>query len=323
MMTSRRDFLAAAAISGTVFSSLAQEAFPVKPIRWFVPWVAGTPGDFVARIVGEQMAKDLGQPIVIENKAGATGTAVIPEVLRQPADGYTLYYLGAASLLGPMLYPNANIDFAKQFSAVGGLDTVASVVVVGNEKPYESLADLVAAARSKGESMTYASAGNGSPPHLVTEMFKQATGIKLSHIPYAQVGQAMTDVISGRVDLMFLGAPLAIQQVNGGRMRALAVTSAKRMTQLPNVPTVDEAGTKGFSFVSFDGILVRRGTPEPVIRRLSDSLQTALSSTQVRDAFAKGGLEVMQMNPSQFFAYMNAESSRFLAAAKAAGIRID
>jgi len=112
MLTSRRDFLAAAAISGTVFSSLAQEAFPVKPIRWVVPWVAGTPGDFVARIVGEQMAKDLGQPIIIENKAGATGTAVIPEVLRQPADGYTLYYLGAASLLGPMLYPNANIDFA-------------------------------------------------------------------------------------------------------------------------------------------------------------------------------------------------------------------
>jgi tripartite-type tricarboxylate transporter receptor subunit TctC len=323
MGTSRRNFLAIAAISGTALSTLAQEAFPVKPIRWVVPWVAGTPGDFVARIVGEQMAKDLGQPIVIENKAGATGTAAIPEVLRQPADGYTLYYLGAASLLGPMLYPNANIDFASQFSAVGGLDTVASVVVVGNNKPYENLADLIAAAKAKGEAMTYASAGNGSPPHLVAEMFKQSTGVKISHIPYAQVGQAMTDVISGRVDLMFLGAPLAIQQVNGGKMRALAVTSAKRMSQLPNVPTVDEAGIKGFAFVSFDGILVRRGTPDVVIQRLSDSLQKALASAQVRDAFAKSGLDVLQMNSSQFSAFMNAESSRFLAAAKAAGIRID
>ncbi len=301
---------------------LAQSQYPTKPVRVIVPWVAGVPSDVATRTVVERMAEDLKQPFVVDNRTGATGTVAIPEFLRQPADGYTIFSLNSATLLGPVLYPNANIDFMRDFVPIGSIDTSASVLVTSASHPsIKSMADLVDAAKKQPDGITYASAGNGSPPHVVAEQFNQKTGVKLKHIPYAQVSQLVVDLVSGRVDVAFLGAPLSIPQVKGERLRALAINTVARSSHLPTVATFQELGIQGMDIRAFDGLLVRRGTPQDVIDRLSDSLQKALRNPAVQDTLQKAGLELLVMKGPEFSAHMQAESQRLTTLARQIGVR--
>jgi tripartite-type tricarboxylate transporter receptor subunit TctC len=324
MPTTRRAALVAtlAAFHATPEIAFAQ-AYPGKPIRVVVPWVAGVPGDVAVRALAERMNEDLKQPLVVDNKTGATGTVAIPEVLRQAADGYTLYNINSASLIGPLLYPSADIDFFRDFSPVGAIATSASILVTSPSLPYTKVADIVAAAKEKPDVLTYASAGSGSPPHMNAEQFKHEMNVRIKHVPYAQVSQLVLDLAAGRVDMAFLGAPLAIPQIKGGRFRGLAINTQKRAPLLPDVPTLAELGINNVDIRGFDGFLVKKGTPAAVIKRLSDSMQRGLTVPSVRETLEKSGLEVLSMPSDDFGRYLLAESQRLQALGRRVGVRVE
>ncbi|MBN8751805.1 MULTISPECIES: Bug family tripartite tricarboxylate transporter substrate binding protein [Variovorax] len=322
MKMNRRQAMAitGAALTAGSLPSFAQDSYPKKAIRIVLPWVAGTPGDTALRAVVERMSVDLKQPIYIDNKSGATGTAAMPEVLRAPADGYTLFHMNSSSLVAPLLYPAANIDYVRDFVGIGPFSSIFSVLATSTAQPFKTVPELVAAAKAKPGALTYASAGNGSPPHLVGELFKQAAGVDILHVPYAQVSQALADLTTGRVDMMFMGAPLAVPQVTGGRLRAVAVTSAQRLPWIPEIPTFVEAGYKDVVFRQFDGLLARKGTPQGVVGILGASLQKALATPMVQEVFHKNSIEVFSQSSQDFEKYLAVESVRWLSFGKRIGI---
>jgi tripartite-type tricarboxylate transporter receptor subunit TctC len=269
------------------------------------------------------MADELKQGFIVDNKSGATGTVAIPEVLRQPADGYTIYAMNSASLLGPVLYPSANIDFIRDFVPVGTIDTSASILVTSPSKPFNKISDIVEAAKAKPDSLTYASAGAGSPPHVVAEQFKIVTGTQIRHIPYQQINQLLADLTTGTVDIAFMGAPVSIPQIQGGRLKGLGINTKQRSKLLPDVPTFEEAGLKGMDIRAFDGFLVKKGTPQEVIKTLSESMHHALKQESVRQALEKSGLEVLDMQTDEFDRYLKRESDRLQTLGRQIGVRAE
>lgn len=323
MRLNRRHALAAILSSAASSTAFAQQAaFPSKPIRLLVPWAAGTPADLAARSVADLMGAELGQAVYVENKNGAAGTVAVPEVLRYPADGHTLYMLASASLVAPVLYPKSDIDFVRQFDAVGQVEWSYNIVCVSPDKPYRSVKELVDQIRNNPGRISYASGGNGTPPHLAGEMLNMQAGLKTNHVPYVQMGQAATDVMTGLVDFIVMGAAGALPQVKAGRLRALAVTSAKRMESLPDVPTMVESGFPEFVIRPFDGLLVRKGAPAQVVEKLNAALNVALDKPTVRERLATIGMEPVHSTPAAFARMMEEESARWIGLARRANLQI-
>src|SRR6218665_1316733 len=291
MPLNRRQTLAALLSTGFAGHALAQAPYPTKPIRLLVPWAAGTPADLAARAVADRMGAELGQAVYVDNKNGAAGTVAVPDVLRAPADGYTLYMLASASLVAPGLYPKSDIDFVHQFEAVGQAEWSYNIVCVAPDKPYRSVGDLVEKIRSNPGRISFASGGNGTPPQLAGEMLNIQAGVKANHVPYVQMGQAATDVMTGLVDFIVMGAAGALPLVKGGRLRALAVTSGTRATALPDVPTMVESGFPDFVIRPFDGVLVRKGVPAAIVAKLNAALNQALAQPAVKERMATIGME--------------------------------
>jgi tripartite-type tricarboxylate transporter receptor subunit TctC len=302
-------------------AAMAQN-YPSKAIRMVVPWPPGTPADVSGRIVAEKMSAALGQPIVVDNKPGAAGTIGMADALRQPADGHTLYLLSSASLVAPLLFPAQSIQFS-QLEPVGHMAWSYNVLVTPVTSALKGPADIVQTAKAKPGTLSFASGGNGTPAHLAGELFKQQTGTVTTHVPYNQFGMAIGDLIADRTNFMFLTASAAIPQIQGGKLKAMAVTGAKRLPALKDVPTMAEQGFGDFVLRSFDGMMVKVGTPKEVVERLNTELNKALNLPEVRDRLGALALETEPMNSGQFGTVIATETEKWQRIGRAAQIKAD
>ncbi|RIX78143.1 Bug family tripartite tricarboxylate transporter substrate binding protein [Acidovorax cavernicola] len=316
--------VAAAALAALLpASAMAQQAYPSRPVRLIVPWAPGTPADVAGRVVAERMSSGLGQTVFVENRPGAAGTVGLGEVLRQPADGYTVYMLSSASLVAPLLFPSQSLDLLKSLEPVGMTAWSYNVLVAPPGSPLGSPRELEAAAKARPGALSFGSGGNGTPAHLAGALFSQQTGSQLTHVPYNQFPMAVGDLLAGRLDTMFLTASAALPQIQAGKLRALAVTGARRLPGLPAVPTMIEQGYAGFELRSFDGMTVRSGTPREIVERLSDELAKAAASPEVRERLGTLALEPEPMTPARFRSVIAAESDKWLRIGRSAGIKAD
>ena len=303
-------------------SALAQDPWPAKPVRIIVPYPAGGVADLLPRIVGEKLSQKWGQPVVIENKPGASGNIGMAEAARAPADGYTMALAPAGNLtVNPTLFPNLPFDIAKDFTPVTNLAQVPNVLVAHPSVPAKSFRELVAHAKANPDKLNFASPGDGSGAHLAGELLKLEADVKMVHVPYKGLAPAVNDLLGGQVQVMFAGISTVIQHVKSGKLVALAIASPKRSPQLPEVPTVAESGLPGFEVVSWYGIVGRAGTPPAVIRKVQRDMAEALAAEDVRSKLAAQGLEPVGNTPEQFGAMIQAESRKWGDIVRRAGIK--
>ena len=326
MITSRRHLLAlSTAVAGTVLctGALAQ-AYPTKAIRVVVPFPPGGGTDIIARETTQKVAAATGWTFVIDNKPGAGGNLGVDAAAKSPADGYTLV-LGQTSNLAinPTLYAKMPYDSQKDLTPVVLVANAPLVIVTGVGTPYKTLADAVNAAKAKPGALNFASPGNGTVAHLTSEMFQKAGGVKTQHVPYKGAAQALTDVISGTVDLYMSSVPTLIGQIRNNKLRPLAVTSAKRVDDLPNVPTINESGYKGFDAVTWFGLLAPAGTPKEVIARLNAEFNKALQNPELRKKLGDEGADAAGGTAEQFAALIRDEIPRWGKVVKESGAKID
>lgn len=322
MQASRRLVLAFAAtlMSG---SALAQ-AWPSKPIRIVVPFPPGGGTDIIARETSERVSKATGWTFVIDNKPGAGGNLGVDSVAKSPADGYTLV-LGQTSNLAinPSLYAKLPYDPQKDLVPVVLLAQAPLVLVTGIGSKYKTLADVTAAAKAKPGQLNFASPGNGTVAHLTSELFQKAAGIKTQHVPYKGAAQALTDVVGGTVELYMSSVPTLLGQIKQGKLRALAVTSAARVDDLPDVPTINESGYKGFDAVTWFGLLAPAGTPKDVVAKVNAEFNKALKAAELRKRLGDEGADAAGGTPDEFAALIKTEIPRWGKVVKDSGARID
>ncbi len=323
----RRLVLGAAALLAVIASApaAAQSAWPARPLTFVVPYTAGGAADVFARQLAEKLAVRLGQPVVVDNRGGANGNLGSVSVVRAPADGYTLL-LGTQSTIAinPPLYgERMPYDPARDLAPVSTTHAMSNVLVVPAASPYKTLADLVAAAKAKPGTLAYASAGVGNTQHIAGEMLAQLTGIQIEHVPYKGGGQAMNDVLGGQVPMMFNNVPAVVPQVRAGKMRALAIAATQRSPQLPDVPTADEAGVRGLTSTVWNGVLVRAGTPAPVIERLNREIVAVLQEPAMRQSLEQQGFEVIPSSPAQFADLIRSDMPRMRELVQRSGAKAD
>jgi tripartite-type tricarboxylate transporter receptor subunit TctC len=322
MTFTRRTLLAIAA--ATFASGAFAQAFPSKAIRLIVPFPPGGGTDIIARETAQKVATATGWTFVIENKPGAGGNMGVDAVAKAPADGYTIV-LGQTSNLAinPTLYAKMPYDPQKDLAPILLVANAPLVMVTSATSSYKTLADAVNAAKAKPGAINFASPGNGTVAHLTSELFQKAAGIKTQHVPYKGAAMALTDVISGTVDLYMSSVPTLLGQIKQGKLRALAVTSAKRVDDLPNVPTINESGYKGFDAVTWFGLLAPAGTPKDVVAKLNAEFNKALQQPELRKKLGDEGADAAGGTPEQFAALIKDEALRWGKVVKESGARID
>ena len=300
-----------------------------RPLTIVVPYAPAGTTDMLGRMLAQQMAPLLGRQIVVDNKPGAGSGIGAAFVARAPADGNTLLVATSTTLaINPALYKKLSYDPQKDFAPIGLIGAVPLLVVVNASLPVRSIAELVALSKSRPAGLSYGSAGNGSPQHLGVEMFKAATGANLTHVPYKGSGPAVTDLLGGQIDLMFSDIPPALQHVKAGKLRAIAVTSAKRQTALPEVPTVAEsgaAGTRGFEAVAWQSLVAPAGTPRDAIQKYADAMARVLAQPELRAKLEAEGFEpaAAGVTPEQLAAYIRSETERWGKVIRSAGATVD
>lgn len=305
---------------GLVPDAVAQQ-YPVRPIRLIVAWAPGGAPDIFARILGERLHAALGQPVIVDNRPGATGNIGAEIAAKAPPDGHTIFNATLSLAISPGFYRKLPFDPVKSFAPVTMLASVPLIFVVHPGLPVKSLAELIALAKSKPGSLNYASVGLGSPQHVSAELLQITGGGKLVHVPYKSGGAMATAVLSGEVQLSFVAIAPALPHVKAGRLRALAVTAAKRSPVVPGVPTFVEAGVPGFEVDNWNGILAPAGTPKRVIARLHAEVVKAGSAPDVAEQFARQGAEVRTSSPEEFSKIIRVEVAKWAKVVKAAGIK--
>jgi tripartite-type tricarboxylate transporter receptor subunit TctC len=298
------------------------EAWPTKPLRAIVPVGAGSTTDIIPRVVFEQLAVQLGQSIVVENRTGAAGTIGSAFVAKADPDGYTILAHGSALTISPALYSNLGYDPTRDFAAVVPFGITPSVLVVSPVRGWKTVGDLVAAAKAKPGALNFSSVGVGSATHLSAERFRVSAGVEAVHVPFKGGAEAMTEVIAGRSDFFFGPVALVLPQVQEGKLTALAVNSAKRSTALPNVPTTLEAGFANAEYPLWLGMFLPAKTPREIVDRLNRETLKALQEPKVRDKLAALGFDPMIMTPAEFAAHVEKEIAVNAALVKAAGLKI-
>jgi len=283
-------------------SPLAHAAFPDKPLRIVVPFAPGGPTDLMARAIGKSMTASLGQPVIVDNKPGGGGVIGMSEVARGPADGYTMVFPSILAVTNPALMANYPFDTLRDFAPLTVVGFIPHAVVVRPDFPAKTLQELVAMGKAKPESLSYGSSGNGTSAHLGAAMFVQRAGIQAVHVPYRGAGPAVQDLLGGQIQFMFLDMSSALGQIKAGKLRALAVAPKTRFAGLPEVPTVAEQGYPGFDVHGWYGLLLRAGTPAPVMQRLYAEVKGALETQEVREVFRAQGIEPGGMPPAEFTA---------------------
>jgi tripartite-type tricarboxylate transporter receptor subunit TctC len=303
----------------------AQSDYPTKPITYVVPYPPGGAADVFARQLAKKLSERLDKPVVIENRSGANGNIGSEYVAKAPADGYMIL-LGTASTItiNPHLYgKQMPYDPMKDLQPISGTHEMANVLVVNVATPYKSVADVVIAAKAKPGVIAYASAGNGNTMHLAGEQFKMQADIDLLHVPYKGGPPALNDVLGGQVPMMFNNLPAIVALVNTGKLRAIGVGSAKRSPLLPSVPTMDEAGMKGYVSVVWNGIFVRAGTPRPIVERLNREIVAILNEPDTKRSLEEQGFNTMPTTPEQFAELIRADYPRWGVLVKASGAKVD
>jgi tripartite-type tricarboxylate transporter receptor subunit TctC len=305
----RRIAFAALALFAAALPAAAADTWPSKPVKIIVPFGPGGFTDVVARILQKELAPVLGQPIIIENRPGAGSTIGTDAVAKAPADGYTLVMVSTTHVISPHLYKKMTYDPIKDFAPVMKLVEGPYVMVVHPSLGVSNVREFVALAKKKPNEIFFASSGNGSAQHLVGALFMQMAGVQLSHVPYKGSNAAMQDLLGGQVKLSFVGMPNAIP--NLGKLKALAVTTKKRSADLPDVPTMDEAGVKGYEATIWLGMLAPKGTPREVVDKLNADIRKVLADPEAMSLMHKAGVEVATSTPEEFQALMQQELDRW------------
>jgi tripartite-type tricarboxylate transporter receptor subunit TctC len=311
-----------AALACTVVASVSfAQGFPSKPVRFIVPFTAGSGTDIIARAVGDTMSRGLGQPIVIENKPGAGGTIAAAQVAKSEPDGYTVLIHSSGHALNPAIYPNLSYDTVRDLTGITPLASLPNVMVVSPQRGWKTVADVIAAAKAKPGALNYASAGVGSATHLNAEKFKLQAGIDAVHVPFKGTPEALSDVIGGRNDWFFAPLSSALPLIKDGKLLALAVSTPQRTPALPDVPTTLEAGVTGSDYIFWVGMIVPSATPPAVVKRLHDEALKALANAEVKERFVKLGAEPFPMSQEQFNAFIKTEMESAARIAKAANLK--
>ena len=328
-MPARRSFLVrltcvAAGLVLATGPSFAQDNWPSKPIKLVVPFAAGGTSDILARHVGAQLQTALKQTVIVENKGGAGGVIGADSVAKSPADGHTLL-LGtiATHAINPALSPNIPYNAAKDFSPILLLGSISNVLLVGPAEPARNAKELIARAKAKPGSIAFASAGQGTSQHMSGEMLKLLAGVDILHVPYKGSGPAIQDVIAGQVPMSFETVTVALPHIQAGKVRALAVTSAKRSPVLPDVPTLQETGVAGFDVSSWQGLFAPAGTPPAIVDRLNSELQKIIASADTKAKMEALGLAYTPNTPKQFAEFQAAEQAKWAKVAKEGNVKVE
>lgn len=315
--------IAAALACGATSATAADASFPTRPLRLVVGYAAGGATDVLARLVAQKMGEALGQSVVIENRAGANSNVGAEAVARATPDGYTLYVYTIANTINATLYDKLAYDPAKDFEPVGMIARIPNVLVVNPKLPVKTVADYVRFAKESPSGVTFASSGSGSSIHLSGEIFRARSGANMLHVPYRGSAPAVSDLLGGQVQSMFDNTPSALPQIKGGKLRAIAVTSAQRTPLLPDVPTVAESGFPGFDVQSWFSIAAPAGTPKPVIDKLNAALNKALAGPEVRERMRDLAATPEPGTPEQCRTVMLSEIKRWHDVVKQSGARVN
>lgn len=315
----RRTFvtaLAALAVGGTAHA----QDFPTRPIKWIVPYLAGTAPDITVRITAEAMSEVLGQPVVVENKAGAAGNLGAQIAARAPADGYTWVYSATPMATNMRMYRKPGFDVMKDFIHVGGITQSDVVLVTNAESGITTVQQLMDRIRSRPGKISYASGGVGTPAHMGAELILKTAGVQALHVPYKGASESVNAVLGKQVDFALTITSVSLPHITGGKLNALAVTAPSRNPRLPNVPTLAEAGVPGVTLVSFGGLSVPAGTPAPVVQRIREALQKALAQPSVRAKLEANGGIVVASTPEDYARSLQSEIALTEKMMKTAGI---
>lgn len=304
--------------------SLAASDFPSQPVKITVPFPPGGSADVFARIVGEGLSRKWGQAVVIENKPGAGGLVATGAVVRMPADGHNLMVVTVGHAINPHLYAKMPYDTTKDLTAIAKLATMPSVLVVNPRRlQAASVQELIDKARQAGGQQTYASSGNATTSHVAAALLNAGAGIETTHIPYKGSAPAMTDLLSGHVDWMIDPLATALPHVKAGKLKALAITTRERSPLAPDIPTMQEAGVKGYDFSSWFLLLGPQGIPAPVVKRINEDVAAVLKEEAVRRRFAELGAEAGSGMPQAINAFVGQEIQRYGALVKQAGMKVE
>ena len=311
-----------------LFSASAHAADPPypdnKPIRLIVPAAPGGGADFVARILGQKLGEGLGQTVVVDNRAGASGTIAADNTAKAPADGHTLLMGQSTSIvIAPHMYAKLGYETLRDLMPVTLVAQVPNILVVHPGVKAANVKELIALAKAQPDALNYGSSGNGAPSHLAGEMFKSAAGVGMVHVPYKGAGPAVNDLVAGQIQVMFAPIVAVLPQVKAGRLRALAVTSVARSAAAPDVPTLAESGLAGYEISSWFGLFAPVATPPAVIERLYRESAKALQTAEVRERFAQEGAEPVGNAPGEFAAYVKSEYAKYGRIVKAIGIKAE
>jgi tripartite-type tricarboxylate transporter receptor subunit TctC len=308
---------------GLAATTAQAQAWPSKPIRMVVPFPPGGGIDTVARIVAPKMSEFIGQPIVIENRSGAGGTVGTEVVARAAPDGHMLLATFASHAMNATLYRDLSYDTERAFAPISLIATVPNILVVHPSLPAKTVADLVALARKRPGEINYASVGNGTPAHLSAELFNMMAGVKMTHVPYKGAAASVIGMITGEAQLTFTTVLIALPHIKAVKLRPLAVATLARTPMLPDVPTVDESGLKGYESIAWYGLLAPAGTPGPVIERLNADLVRSLQTPEVRDNLQRQGTDIVASSPARFAQVIREDIAKWTKVVKATGVKAD
>jgi tripartite-type tricarboxylate transporter receptor subunit TctC len=307
-----RTVVAAFGILAVLTAVRAEESYPSRPITLVVPVPPGGAADFIARLVGSKLSEALGQPVVISNRAGASGIIASDSVAKAAPDGYTLLLNSITTHgIGPHLYAHLPYDPVKDFTPVIGVANLPLIMTINSEHAEKSVQEVVAYAKAHPRTLTFASSGNGGAPHLAGALFQEVTGTTMLHVPYRGSGPAVVDVAAGRVDIMFDAVPSLLPMIQGGKLRPLAAASAVRNPVVPDVPTFEELGIKGMEVSLWYGLEGPANLPKPILQRLNAEMAKILSTEDIKTNFGKQGAVPQPGSPAEFAAFMRDESARW------------
>ena len=314
---------AAVALLLALPATVLAQAWPSKPIRVVVPFPAGGGIDTVARIVVPKMSEALGQPMVIDNRSGAGGTVGTEVVARAAPDGHVLLATFASHSMNATLYRDLSYDTEKAFAPISLIATVPNILVVHPSLPAKTVGDLISLARKRPGDINYASVGNGTPAHLSAELFNMMAGVRMTHIPYKGAAASIIGMITGETQLTFTTVLIALPHVKAGKLRPLAVATLARTPLLPEVPTVDQSGLKGYESIAWYGLLAPAGTPGPVVDRLNAELVRSVQTPEVRDNLLRQGTEIVASSPARFAQVIREDIVKWTKVVKAAAVKPD
>jgi tripartite-type tricarboxylate transporter receptor subunit TctC len=312
--------LVVGALAVLLAAPAAAQDYPSRPVKIIVSYAPGGSNDVVARVIAPELQKELGQSFIVENRAGASGTIGADMVAKSPTDGYTLFMGAGAHALAPSLFKKLPYDITKDFAPISLAATSTYVLALNPSVPAATVPELIALLKSKPGQLNYASAGKGPPLHLAAELFKSKTGTDIVHVPYGGDTPALNDLLAGTVQLAFMSVASTAPQIRAGKLRALAVTSARRSDALPDLPTLGELGIAGYDVGTWWGLLAPAGTPDAVVGKLNAAMRKAVALPQTKERFAPLGLDPRSDSPTEFAAFIKEEVVRYAAIAKIAGI---